>query len=345
MTEVRIDNESDLIAELRESKAYKDFQKRHLPRKIEREEKAWKLIQHYKGNYSRETLNRIFDTVDPIERGHRWFGSLLATPNRNLFFESTPDRINEWITELLFSGHTVEKALDICLKDLKLKGASKGLATLLLYLSKPSPYNVWVNKTATGLVVLNRINSLRGNDWGANYSLFNQAAINFRDTFGFQPQEIDWILTFVTNWIAKSESDHFYVESELTEAPKVVLTVDDRTDEPGDIVGQPMELRVMRWTPTNEMGVVALFVEFRKELGFPIIEIIRMGYPDAAVFQNSRKGHVRKYIEFEFKSSGFKAHLKDPRKCDYVVCWEHDWKACPQPVIELSKEIPAILAK
>lgn len=30
-----------------------------------------------------------------------------------------------------------------------------------------------------------------------------------------------------------------------------------------DIVGEAMELQVMRWTPTNEMVVVALFIEFR----------------------------------------------------------------------------------
>jgi hypothetical protein len=58
------------------------------------------------------------------------------------------------------------------------------------------------------------------------------------------------------------------------------------------------------------MGVVALFIEFREELGFPIIEVIRTRFPDAAVFEKSSKGYIRRYFEFEFKSSGFKSHLK-----------------------------------
>ena len=121
------------------------------------------------------------------------------------------------------------------------------------------------------------------------------------------------------------------------------MAVDDEPDV-DDVVGEAMELGVMRWTPTNEMGVVALFIEYRKQLGFPIIEVIRTRFPDAVVFETSPKGHVRRYIEFEFKSSGFKAHLKSKRKCDYVVCWEHDWKDCPLPVRELKREISAILA-
>ncbi|MFO7535727.1 MAG: hypothetical protein R6X19_08625 [Kiritimatiellia bacterium] len=100
----------------------------------------------------------------------------------------------------------------------------------------------------------------------------------------------------------------------------------------------------MRWTPINEMGVVALFVEFRKELGFPLIEIIRTRFPDAVVFEENAKGqYVRRYVEFEFRSSGYKAHLKTKRQCHYVVCWEHNWKDCPLPVIELKSRVPEIM--
>jgi hypothetical protein len=228
------------------------------------------------------------------------------------------------------------------LKDLKIKGASKGLATLLLYLSSREKHNIWVNKTQEGLYVLGRIGDLSGNHWGANYIHFNLGAIEFRDRFELQPQEIDWILTFIATYV-ESADEYFLIEEDVlrSEPP---ISVDDEPDI-DDIVGEPMELGVMRWTPTNEMGVVALFIEFRKELGFPIIEFIRTRFPDAAVYETSSKGYIRRYIEFEFKSSGFKAHLKSNRKCHYVVCWEHDWEDCPVSVIELKHEMPRILSQ
>jgi hypothetical protein len=343
MSEIRFDNEQELIEELLRSKAYEEFRNKQLQPKIEREKQAWKLLGEYKGQYTRDALNLIFDTVDVYDGNKRWYGALLATPNRNLIFESEPKFINQWLEELLFSGNGPELALNTCLKKLRIKGASKGLATLLLYLSAPHKNSVWVNATQGGLAVLNRIGELKGNEWGENYTQFNKAAVEFRGKYKLQPQEIDWILTFVNSYV-ESEDDHFRVSEDLLQSEQVAIAVDDEADI-DDVVGEPMELQVMRWTPTNEMGVVALFIEFRKQLGFPIIEVIRVRFPDAAVFESSSKGYVRKYIEFEFKSSGYKAHLKSKRKCHYVVCWENDWKDCPIPVIELKREIPAILSK
>lgn len=150
-------------------------------------------------------------------------------------------------------------------------------------------------------------------------------------------------MTFIASYVESSDS-HFLIDEDALRIKELSISVDDEPDL-DDVVGEPMELSVMRWTPTNEMGVVALFIEFRKELGFPLIEVIRTKFPDAAVFQSSSKGYIRRYIEFEFKSSGFKTHLKSKRTCHYVVCWEHDWKECPTPVIELKKEILQILSK
>ncbi len=343
MAEIRIDSEKKLIEELVTSKAYQEFKSKQLKPKIEREKRAWKLLDEHRGRFTREILNQVFDTVDLFEGSKRWFGALLATPNRNLIFACGSELINQWFDELLFSDTAPRVALNNCLKKLKIKGASKGLATLLLYLSDPEKFSIWVNATQEGLSVLNRIGNLRGNDWGDNYTEFNKAAIEFRTQYGFQPQEVDWILTFIGSYV-ESDDDHFRIDEDSLETERVVVAVDDEEDI-DDIVGKPMELRVMRWSPTNEMGVVTLFIEFRKELGFPLIEVIRASFPDAAVFEEASKGYVRRYIEFEYRSSGYKAHLKSKRKCHYVVCWEHDWKDCPIPVIELRREIPAILSK
>ena len=288
-------------------------------------------------------LNKIFDTVDLDDNNKRWFGMLLATPNRNLILATEPETINQWLGNLLFAGAGPEAALDSCLKRMKIKGASKGLATLLLYLSDPHKFSIWVNATQEGLNVLSRIGEFKGNDWGKNYTQFNKAAIDFRTQYSFQPQEVDWVLTYIGTYL-DAEDNHFLISEDALDTKDVALTVDDESDL-DDVVGQPMELQVMRWTPTNEMGVVALFIEFRRELGFPLVEVIRTRFPDAAVFEDASKGYVRRYIEFEFKSSGFKAHLKSKRQCHYVICWEHDWKDCPIPVIELRLLIPAILSK
>ncbi len=149
-------------------------------------------------------------------------------------------------------------------------------------------------------------------------------------------------MALISSYVELKE-DNFVIDQDILKDGEVILTVDEESDDIDDIVGDPMELGVMRWTPTNEMGVVALFVGFREELGFPIIEVIRTRFPDAAVFMKVSNGYVRKYIEFEFRASGFKAHLKTKRKCHYVVCWENDWKDCPVPVIELKKVIPNLL--
>ncbi|MGA3284897.1 MAG: hypothetical protein ABSD57_10630 [Verrucomicrobiota bacterium] len=344
MSEIRLNNEKELIEEILRGKAYEEFRNEHLQRKIEREKRAWKLLEEHKGHYTLEILNRVFDTVDLYENNKRWFGQMLATPNRNWIFESGMPLINEWLNDLLFSGKEAKDALNTCLKKMKIKGASKGLATLLLYLSDPSKHNIWVNRTEEGLAILGRIGELKGGDWGGNYTQFNNATAEFRIAYKIQPQEIDWILNFIARFV-ESDDGRFRINEDTLDAEKIAIAVDDESDL-DDIVGEPMELQVMRWTPTNEMGVVALFIEFRKELGFPIVEVIRAGFPDAAVFEGgSSKRHIRKYIEFEFKSSGYKAHLKSKRKCHYVVCWENDWKDCPIPVFELKQLIPPIIAK
>lgn len=44
-------------------------------------------------------------------------------------------------------------------------------------------------------------------------------------------------------------------------------------------------------------------------------------------------------MEFEFRSSNFKAHGHSIKDCDVIICWEHDWADCPLEVIELRSAI------
>ena len=95
MAEILIENEASLVQAIRESEAaFGDFQVNRLKSKVERERKGWDQLRENRGKYTRELLNQIFDLVDFFEPNKRWFGSLLATPNRNLIFESSMDKMS-----------------------------------------------------------------------------------------------------------------------------------------------------------------------------------------------------------------------------------------------------------
>jgi hypothetical protein len=112
-------------------------------------------------------------------------------------------------------------------------------------------------------------------------------------------------------------------------------------------LGEPRDYKVMNYAPTSEQGVVALFVGHMKALGFEKLEFIRQGFPDACAIQKSGLNYERKFIEFEYKSSGFRQHVNNPKhcniRCDYVVCWEHNYLTCPVEVIEIRSRMEEII--
>jgi hypothetical protein len=216
MAELRFENEKELIEEIQKSKAYIEFSEVQLEHKIAREKAAWKILEENRGKYTKAVLDKVFDTVDLFKGNKRWFGSMLATPNRNLIFESDMEEIRKWLNELLFSGQNNKEVVDNCLKKRKIKGASKGLVTLLLYLSSPEDNNIWVHTTENGLSILGRVNELRGNEWGENYSKFNNAAIKFRDDYKLKPNEIDWMLSYIGKNV-ETDNGYFRMSEDYTE--------------------------------------------------------------------------------------------------------------------------------
>jgi Homing endonuclease associated repeat len=94
--------------------------------------------------------------------------------------------------------------------------------------------------------------------------------------------------------------------------------------------------------PTNENGVLCLFGAMAEKLGFKIVRI-QVGYPDCEAMRVIKGGRlVPVRIEFEYESRNFYAHMHDPKGCDLIVCWEHNWPECPLPVIELKKAVGSI---
>jgi hypothetical protein len=126
------------------------------------------------------------------------------------------------------------------------------------------------------------------------------------------------------------------IEAEINKAEREkVLSASERKRS---IVGDPINFEGLIYGPLNENGVIFLFSKIHDKLGINI-EAIKPGFPDAKGRRKTGKGWEDIWIEFEFKSSHFKVHGHDPKECDVIVCWEHDWKDCPIEVIELKTRI------
>jgi len=126
------------------------------------------------------------------------------------------------------------------------------------------------------------------------------------------------------------------IEAEINKAEREkVLSASERKRS---IVGDPINFEGLIYGPLNENGVIFLFSKIHDKLGINI-EAIQPGFPDAKGRRKIGKGWEDIWIEFEFKSSQFKVHGHDPKECDAIICWEHDWKDCPIEVIELKTKI------
>ncbi|WP_048190494.1 hypothetical protein [Methanobacterium sp. SMA-27] len=100
------------------------------------------------------------------------------------------------------------------------------------------------------------------------------------------------------------------------------------------VVGDLINFRGLVYSPMNENGVIFLFGKVMDELNM-YVEEIKPGFPDCIGRRFNGKGWERIRIEFEYVSSNFKLHKHDPKKCDMIICWEHDWDDCKLEVIEL----------
>jgi hypothetical protein len=90
------------------------------------------------------------------------------------------------------------------------------------------------------------------------------------------------------------------------------------------------------YEPENEQGIVYLFSHLARRRFGLTVERLQRGFPDCVAYGKGRR--VR--IEFEFRSRGFLQHRHDPRHCDWIVCWIHDWPGVPKRlrVVELRRE-------
>ncbi|HVG92431.1 MAG TPA: hypothetical protein VNB54_13140, partial [Alphaproteobacteria bacterium] len=105
------------------------------------------------------------------------------------------------------------------------------------------------------------------------------------------------------------------------------------------VMGEPFNRRPMTNAPVNELGVMVLFGMVAAGLGLQV-ESVQGKFPDCIAKRMVAPGkwqHLR--IGFEYESKNFKLHGHDPKGCDMIVCWKHNWKDCPAgiEVVELSR--------
>ena len=101
--------------------------------------------------------------------------------------------------------------------------------------------------------------------------------------------------------------------------------------------GAPIWHPAMSHAPINEDGVLVLLGAMARQLGLVIMRI-QKPFPDGEgmrLMPNGRWEHT--FFEVELESRNFHIHGHDPNGCDFIICWEHNWKECPLPVIELRK--------
>jgi len=89
----------------------------------------------------------------------------------------------------------------------------------------------------------------------------------------------------------------------------------------------------------ERQGVVLLFGMLAKELGY-IIEVVQKKFPDCEGHApgRSRTLAARSSSNLNSRAAIFRDHGHPPVGCDTIVCWRHNWPACPShiEVVELS---------
>jgi hypothetical protein len=163
------------------------------------------------------------------------------------------------------------------------------------------------------------------------------------------------MLALLHAWLLKNDPGFPYLDQLLAGGPAAPDAADEagkrkrRSPHQNRLLGEYIGFRGMSHAPVNEAGVAVLFGMVAEELGF-VVQFVGQAFPDCdALRLVSRRGparYRRLRVEFEHRSSNFRLHRHDPRGCDLIVCWEHDWtEGCPLPVLELKSAIRDLAAR
>jgi len=171
------------------------FYKVVMPRKIRREADAGEILRQFRGKYTVEILDKVFDLVDKDPSGP-WFGQMLSRPNRNMLYRCPITELNILIDNLL-KGDLGNLGL---WRRAGNRGMKPGTATLLMYLHSPESFNIWQSKSHSGLSRLSDFEAetpkkeMSPEQYSQSYERFNTTALTVRKESGFAPQAMDWLL-------------------------------------------------------------------------------------------------------------------------------------------------------
>lgn len=105
------------------------------------------------------------------------------------------------------------------------------------------------------------------------------------------------------------------------------------------VYGAPAQAGWLAHAPLSEAGVAVAFGMMADLLGMQVVRV-QTEFPDCEVLCEMEPGKwQRQLVEFEFESRNFVRHGHDADGCDMIVCWVHNWAACPAriEVVELSR--------
>ena len=110
------------------------------------------------------------------------------------------------------------------------------------------------------------------------------------------------------------------------------------------VYGTPVAPYGMMHEPVTEACVLFLFGMMAQKLGMVLVHA-QNEFPDCVVMREVQPGKWQAWlVEVELRSRNFLQHGHDPKGCDMIVCWVHDWAECPEEieVVELKTQIAKI---
>ncbi|HEY2497625.1 MAG TPA: hypothetical protein VGK24_11185 [Candidatus Angelobacter sp.] len=189
----------------------------------------------------------------------------------------------------------------------------------------------------------------RAGNYGANSFLnrcgaWSRVGERFREVVKERNRESAWadVLEIVRQWEGKTTVEGRRKMANRQPSERVVHdeTHARRKMLPGrPIYGPPLQMTTLRNAPMTEGGVMYCFGTLAESMGFAV-ERIQTAFPDCEALREVALGKWQRVrIEFEVFSRSFLDHQHDPKGCDIIICWVHNWPECPEhiEVIELSK--------
>jgi hypothetical protein len=171
----------------------------------------------------------------------------------------------------------------------------------------------------------------------------------FREIVKERGRESAWadVLEIVRQWEGKTtvEGRRKMARRQPSERVAHDATPARRKMLPGrPVYGPPLRMTTLRNAPTTEGGVMFCFGTVAEQMGFAV-ERIQTAFPDCETLREVAPGKWQRVMaEVEVFSRSFLEHQHDPKGCDMIICWVHNWPECPEhiEVIELSKVVGQI---